>query len=304
MRSQIFVEEQGILPIFEADGPAPASRSLHLVGKYVHLGTCMAQEQNFDLEIRRRIGIAQTAFRMLARPVFRNKRISCASRLQLLESLICTKLFYNTGPWPALRPGRLRKLEQTVIRRQRQIIGNGFWTDNCTTDIDLQRQWLLPTIGVRFAMCRLRFGLAVFRASHSTVWQLLRIEATTCSSSWFELLTAALRWFGDILPTWVPEDVDLFNLTFDQVEQWFKGPLCPTKAALRRWFRKHLAQKQLIGEVRDNYSRMIHLFSQKGRLIPTPPTQWPFYVRGVCNSIPSCATTASTPVVEARSDLH
>lgn len=282
MRSQIFVEEQGTLPVFEADGQSPESKSLHLVGKYVHLGTCMAQEQNFDLEIRRRIGIAQTAFRMLARPVFRNKRISCASRLQLLESLICTKLFYNTGPWPALRPGRLRKLEQTVIRWQRQIIGNGFWTDNCATDIDLQRQWLLPTIGVRFAMCRLRFGLAAFRASHSTTWQLLRIEASTCSSSWFELLAAALRWFGDILPTWAPETVDLINLTFDQVELWFKGPLCPTKAALRRCLRKHLAQEQLIGEVRDNYGRMIQLFTQKGRLIPTPPDPAPRNGRFTC----------------------
>ena len=288
MRKQVFIDDKGTLPVVvEKNKGQPAEYDLHLVGKYVHLGTCMAQEQNFDLEIKRRIGIAQSAFRLLARPVFKNRRISCASRLQLLESLVCTKLFYNTGPWPQLRPGRMRKLEHAVISWQRQIIGAGFWKEDRTTDADLQRQWLLPTIGVRFAVTRLRFALAAFKSARDTVWTLLRLEAKTGQSSWMDLLASALRWFGAILPTWVPEEVDLQSLTADQIETWFKVSRCPTKAAIRRCSKKHLLQEQLIGEVRSNYIRVSNLFAETGRVAQTYDAPHPKGGRFVCSECPA-----------------
>ena len=288
MRQQVFIQEQGVLPVQvpSQDGRFD-TQPLHLVGKYVHLGTCMAQEQNFDLEIKRRIGIAQSAFRTLARPIFRNRRISCHSRLQLLESLICTKLFYNTGPWPLLRPGRLRRLEHVVMGWQRQIIGQGFWKDERITDTDVQQQWLLPPIEVRFAMSRLRFGLAAHKASRSTVWHLLKVEAESCPSPWFDLLVSALRWFGEIIPAFVPEGIDLNSLTVADVEKWFEGPLRPTKAAVRRCLRKHLLQEQVIGEVRRNYNRVIHLFDVKGRIAHSPDAPVQVHGRYACNLCPA-----------------
>lgn len=66
----------------------------------------------------------------------------------------------------------------------------------------------MELIGIRFAMSRVRSGLAAFRASRSTVWRLLRLEATVGNSPWFHLLAAALCWFGEILPTWVPEGIN------------------------------------------------------------------------------------------------
>ena len=64
MRKTVFIDDKGTLPVVinKSNGES-VGYDLHLVGKYVHLGTCMAQEQNFDLEIKRRIGIAQSAFR-------------------------------------------------------------------------------------------------------------------------------------------------------------------------------------------------------------------------------------------------
>ena len=288
MRQQVFVQEQGVLPVpvYTQDGQCN-TQFLHLVGKYVHLGTCMAQEQNFDLEIRRRIGIAQSAFRTLARPIFRNRRISCQSRLQLLESLICTKLFYNIGPWPLLRPGRLRRLEHVVMGWQRQIIGQGFWKNERITDADVQQQWLLPSIDVRFAMSRLRFALAAHKASKSTVWHLIKVEAESCSSPWFDLLVSALRWFGEIIPAFVPKGMDLNSPTVADVENWFEGPRRPTKAAVKRCLRKHLLQEQVIGEVRRNYGRVIHLFDVKGRIAHPPDAPLQVHGRFACNLCPA-----------------
>ena len=119
-------------------------------------------------------------------------------------------------------------------------------------------------------MSRLRFGLAAHKASRSTVWQLLKIEAESCPSPWFELLVSALRWFGEIIPAFVPDGMDLHSLTVADVEKWFEGPLRPTKAAVRRCLRKHLLQEQVIGEVRRNYNRVIHLFDVKGRIAHSP----------------------------------
>ena len=102
LRKEIFVVQQGSIPLEAPDGFPQTNPTLKVVGQYNHLGTCMGQELNMKGEIDRRVGQAQTAFRLLQKPVFKNRRISVRTRFQLLESLVCTKLFYNAGVWSPL----------------------------------------------------------------------------------------------------------------------------------------------------------------------------------------------------------
>ena len=136
-------------------------------------------------------------------------------------------------------------------------------------------------------MTRLRFALSAFRASRGTVWKLLCLEAVTGQSPWMDLLASSLRWFGEILPAWVPEEVDLQCITVEQIEQWFESRLCPTKAAIRRCLRKHLLQEQLIGEVRNNYIRITDLFASHGRVAATQDAPHPKGGRFACNECPA-----------------
>ena len=131
------------------------------------------QELHFEGEISRRIGAATTAFRQIARPILGDKHVSTATRLQLLEVLVCSRLMYNAGMWPKLSKRQHTKVEHAIVSWQRRIIGTGFWSQATISDQSLQRTWKLPTLEVRLAVPRLRFALSAYRHAHATTWKLL-----------------------------------------------------------------------------------------------------------------------------------
>ncbi len=75
VRKEIFIEQQGKSEIETPHGLTDSPQS-QVVGSYTHFGTRVGQDLNMAGEIDRQIGQAQTAFRMLQNPIFRNKRIS------------------------------------------------------------------------------------------------------------------------------------------------------------------------------------------------------------------------------------
>ncbi len=263
IRKRVFIEQEGKIEINTPPG-LTESPSLSVVGRYTHLGTCLGQDLNMAGEIGRRIGQAQTSFRMLLRPVFRNKRISIPSRFQLLESMVCTRLFYNSGVWGPLAPGLGSKIQHAMVGWYRQIIGDGFWCTSTTADAQLMRLWSIPTIPVRIAISQLRFCLAAFRQGRTTVWEFIRLEAGTGPSSWFAMLTEAVKWFKLILPTRIPEEIDVDNLSPGDLANWFEGPLTPTRAVFKLLLRKHLLQERSIAEVRDGYMQAFEIFRSRG----------------------------------------
>lgn len=245
-RYETFVQNGGQLSLQLSPGVGGPNVSLQVVGLYTHLGTCFGQDLNMKGEVRRRIGQAQTSFRLLQKSIFRNKRISCRTRFQLLESLACTKLFYNIGVWGQLTPGLARKLEHIMVGWFRQIAGDGFWNEDTTKDEMFLRLWEIPTLQVRLAVAQLRFCLAAYHHAKDTVWEFIKLEADTSSTSWFNLLREALRWYQTILPSKVPAEIDMDTITPSQLEEWFQGAQKPTKANLRILLRIHLLQERLI----------------------------------------------------------
>lgn len=128
----------------------------------------------------------------------------------------------------------------------RQIAGDGFWNEDTTKDEMFLRLWEIPTLQVRLAVAQLRFCLAAYHHAKDTVWEFIKLEADTSSTSWFNLLREALRWYQTILPSKVPAEIDMDTITPSQSEEWFQGAQKPTKANLRILLRIHLLQERLI----------------------------------------------------------
>jgi len=236
MRKELFVDKGGKVALHPAEVQDDGSMELQVVGVYTHLGTCVGQDLNMKGEVHRRIGQAQSSHRLLQKSVFQNKRISKKTRFQLLESLVCTRLFYNIGVWGQLTPGLAKKLEHVMVGWFRQIAGDGFWNAETTKDEMFMQKWEIPTLQVRIAIAQLRFCIGAFHNAKDTVWEFIKLEADTSESSWFCLLREALVWFQTILPNKTPEGLDMQTITPQQLEDWFSGPKDPRKLICGSYF--------------------------------------------------------------------
>ena len=270
VRSQTFVNDKGQIGI---EIPRDGNAQLHLVGQYVHLGTCFGQGLHFGGEINRRIGAATTTFRQLSKPLFANRRISIPTRLQLLEALVCSKLMYNSGVWPQLTGRQHQKLEHTIIGWQRRIINQGFWSEELVRDEVLQRRWQLPTLAVRLAVARIRFALAASRNPMETTWRLIGLEFEGCSRSWCQLLLPALQWLVDVIPKAQFFDERCEDLNFQQITEWLQSEQRPHKGVIKRALQKHLLQERIIQEVRDGYEEVRSIFQGLGLYKPEQEVQ-------------------------------
>ena len=134
-RHRRFVEHAGQLAL-------PDGSSLHVVGQYQHLGTIFSQSMSLHNELTGRIGKASAAFRQMSRAIFNNKKIAPAVRLQLLESLVLSIVFYGSGTWPLLNHRMYTKLAHVITQWQRRIVADGFWNDGRKSDDDLRAHWL------------------------------------------------------------------------------------------------------------------------------------------------------------------
>ncbi|CAK9065928.1 C2H2-type domain-containing protein, partial [Durusdinium trenchii] len=140
-RDQYYVQEQGLL-LSAGDG-LPAEK-LKLAVRYKYLGAQTSQHGGFLPEINMRLASAACAYRELRKPIFANKTISVPTRLRLLEALVLTRLFFNSGFWPQLPPRCLRKIAHVVLRWQRNIVQPG---NAKPLDSDWHFQRALPTSG-------------------------------------------------------------------------------------------------------------------------------------------------------------
>jgi hypothetical protein len=187
-RHQRFIERAGRLEL-------PDGSLLHVVGQYQHLGTAFSQSLSLKAELDGRIGKAAAAFRQLSRAVFNNKRLNPKIRLQLLESLVLSIVFYGSGTWPLLNHRQYTKLAHVIVKWQRQITLDGFWQDNPTPDADLQAKWQLPVLSARLAKHRLLYAFQMAaNAPQDLVTCLTAEDALPNGSPWCVALRHAISW--------------------------------------------------------------------------------------------------------------
>ena len=56
----------------------------------------------------------------------------------LIKSLVLPVVFYGAGSWPLLAARTFAKLFSAITNRQKQIISDGFWKEQQSTDRDLR----------------------------------------------------------------------------------------------------------------------------------------------------------------------
>ena len=138
-RRQVFIEDQGAILL--PDAPSAMPRKVFATGLYQHLGTKIGQNCSLEREILHRLAQATEAFHCLYKPVLGNKSLSVRTRLKLCESLVLTKLFYNSGHWERLPSWLATKVQHRVTSWQRRITGEPYGRPDQTTDHSFRMRW-------------------------------------------------------------------------------------------------------------------------------------------------------------------
>lgn len=174
------MQEQGLL-LSAGDG-LPAEK-LKLAVRYKYLGAQTSQHGGFLPEINMRLASAACAYRELRKPIFANKTISVPTRLRLLEALVLTRLFFNSGFWPQLPPRCLRKIAHVVLRWQRNIVqpGNAKPLDS---DWHFQSDHRLLPLPQRLARNRVLAALQLSRRGPPYIWDTLTAAAHGEPTAW------------------------------------------------------------------------------------------------------------------------
>ena len=110
--------------------------ALEQVNQFQYLGSMVTSTGKCDTEIRRRIGIAKTAYNKM-KGVLNSRSISITTRLRLLKCYVWSVLLYGCEGWTISQTmqARLEATEMWFLRRMMRIP----WTKKVRNDTVLQR---------------------------------------------------------------------------------------------------------------------------------------------------------------------
>ena len=238
-RKEIYLQKEATLPLDE-------NTVLHVVPDYKHLGARFSQHAKFDREISIRIAEAQSAFRTLRKHIFTNRRISVLSRLRLLDSLVLSKLLYNSGFWPPLKPTQLQRLDSCIVRWQRTITGEGLWQSQRISNAMFLKLQGLPSIEVRLNRNRLLGAIQVLKNSTDFAWPAVLCAEQAPGVTWLTLVRRAIESFQDIEPSFGP--LSPSSCCASELEQWLHTACDKGPARIKSLFQRHLLQEKAVAE--------------------------------------------------------
>lgn len=261
-RHKRFVEHAGRLTL-------PDGVSLHVVSRYQHLGTMFSQSMNLGSEIDGRVGKAVAAFRQMSKSIFHNKKLAPALRLQLLESLVLSILFYGSGTWPLLNHRMYTKLSHVVVQWQRQIAADGFWRDDRTSDHDFQARWQVPVLSARLAKHRLLYAFKMVQhAPQDLITCVTAEDDSNKGSPWCLALRHAIDWLRlQDSSSFAHEPVD----TSSTLIQWLHDHRQDGPPLVRRLARRAIQQDHLVFELKQNTKRIYDVCRLQGVLFDQLP---------------------------------
>ena len=238
LRRTRFIDDFGLLPV-------PGRDPLRFVSQYTHLGLTIAQSGDVAQDVCAKIGKAGTAFRMMNKTIFGNRRLPVSTRLRLLESLVLPIVFYGAGSWPTLAPRLFQTLDAAIVKWQRRIIGNGFWSPSMQSDAELRDSWKLPCLALRLMKHRLLFLIQMHRYAPHEVWDVVTAADEICSTSWLSAVRPAIAWFAAMNGVH-----DLPFSTSSDILSWLSNlpstaPKMIRRAILRQILQEHTAHMVL-----------------------------------------------------------
>ena len=272
------------------------------VASYKHLGVRFQMDADLDHELQCRLGQARTAFHEVRRPIFGNRHISCKARLQLLQSLVFSKLLYGSGTWYEVSRRVLQKLESAVMRYFRSVVGVGFWQGERLTDDDIRAKFQIPTLRTMVAVARLRFLKHVASHGHDYHRDLLIAERAT-TKGWLYEVEDDLRWMASCsdlssMPV-IPGSSDMWSPFFD----WLRTSTPSWKSWIRRTMRMHYLRENLAGECKSFHAQMFQMLRDNGAVLHEPVLETDSAPKHACPECEALFDTA-TGVAVHRAKKH
>ena len=231
---------------------------LHFGTSYKHLGSLFVPDGEIPHEISSRIGQAKVAYNSMRRILFGNRYISVKTRLQLLESLIISRLCYGLSTWGHIPPRACQALEAFVSRCQRYICGYPML--HGPSNDQLYSQHRLPTMSQRLAVARITYAARLWSIGPTTLQDLLLQEAEITDTAWWNYLQADLDWCRDLVGEDFPVEVgDPEALC----RSWKMSPSIWVKLA-KRAFRKGILQEAIAADARVWHRRILQTLHDHG----------------------------------------
>ena len=255
-RKKVFIDDQGL---WEYETPDGESIALYCVPCYKHLGAQHGHHGDLRQEIAHRIQEATKAFNQM-RKMFGNPHLAPRSKLQLLEALVMSKMFFNSGYWPRLRCEEATKVNHLVLKWQRQVVGEA--QNYEVSDALFRGRWHLPSLEERLSRNRVLAAYQILDHSTELAWPAATQAEKTSSDTWLTLVREGLQWMQKIDDDFGPTDV--LHCSAEELRAWFHTTRERGPRRVRQLAWKHILQEATMTEVVDHHRKLLALFEKKG----------------------------------------
>ena len=216
-----------------------------------------------EQEIRTRLAIASSAFAELSRPVLCNKHIPPKRRAQLLQALICSKLYFGLGAWNTPSVRQLQKLKGALQRMLKRVL-------HVPADegIPIHMIHKFALIGIlepraKLAVDRLLYAQRLWAHGPTFLQHQLLREDMVDEGSWIAGLKADLCWLWQLVdppdPQWRESPDDLTGL----IDFWQSDDPRWRKMIKQAW-RRYSLQEAMVHEAANYHKMIFELLKQHG----------------------------------------
>lgn len=242
---------------------------VNVVASYRHLGSKMAMDADIAPELDARLGMARSAYNEMRKPIFNNRHIPAAGRLQLFQSLIMSRLFYGSATWCYITSAQMRSIEHTLTTYYRRILDDGWWHGSCTPAQDLHALHRLPSFRIVLAKTRLIYLRHLALHGLDFHLDLLRQEFTF-GTGWLCEVFTDLQWMHACAPLPFPLADDVRDQDWDLLFQHLRD--CTSwKAKVNGAVRKHLLREMIAHETQQLHTEALRTLQTVGVQLDEPP---------------------------------
>ena len=189
------IKKQFYGPLSNGFLPVVGEYSLHqvpIVGHYVHLGGVLHHSGDLQLEVKRKLAIANQEFTKHRRLLLQNRSLPLSRRAELFRSLILSKFLYGVESW-VLSSSRIKAyVHASLLRLYRRLLRCG--PDERMSDDEILTLTGLPAPSEFLRLARLRYLSSLVAAGSAACWGLFNMD-----KDWIALVQNDLEWMHDQL---------------------------------------------------------------------------------------------------------
>jgi len=170
---------------------------LRVVSEYKHLGTVLSEDGSDNLDAVRRVQLSLAAYCPLASKVFGSFSVKICLKLKLADSLVFSRLFYNTHLYARLSKFMMAKLNSVYMRVLRKVLGRPpRFQDRSLNDEQVRAALHMPSVSTLLRMRRLKYLASLVSSDTHMLHSLLACRGTCHDAPvmpWCALIADDLR---------------------------------------------------------------------------------------------------------------